>query len=166
MSIDHAYGTTTIESRPERIVTIGWSSADAFLALGVIPVSIPKDSYAGDADGLLPWTHAALGDNPLPAVIDESGGIPFEAIIELQPDLIFGRYSGITEDEYNQLTEAVDAAFHPYWGSLLKELNGMSLFGQQVDLYADIYMRRVSCLGGYSPEQYFRSPHDLMPHEL
>ncbi len=70
------------------------------------------------------------------------------------------------ETEYNQLSEVVDSAFHPYWGSLLKELNGMSLFGQQVDLYADIYMRRVSCLGGYSPEQYFRSPHDLMPHEL
>lgn len=70
------------------------------------------------------------------------------------------------EEEYNQLSEAVDFAFHPYWGSLLKELNGMSLFGQQVDLYADIYMRRVSCLGAYSPEQYFRSPHDLMPHEL
>ncbi len=70
------------------------------------------------------------------------------------------------EQEYGELSEAIDAAFHPYWGSLLKELNGMSLFGQQVDLYADIYMRRVSCLGAYSPEQYFRSPHDLMPHEL
>jgi iron complex transport system substrate-binding protein len=105
VSIDHAYGTTTIEARPERIVTVGWSSADAFLSLGVIPVSIPMDSYAGDDDGLLPWTHAALGDNPLPAVIDESAGIPFEAIIELQPDLIFGRYSGITQDEYNQLTQ-------------------------------------------------------------
>lgn len=70
------------------------------------------------------------------------------------------------EVEYNELSEAIDRAFHPYWGSVLKEMNGMSLFGQQVDLYADIYMRRVSCLGAYSPEQFFRSPHDLMPHEL
>jgi hypothetical protein len=27
-------------------------------------------------------------------------------------------------------------------------------------------MRRVSCLKAYSPQQYFRSPYDLMPHEL
>ena len=25
---------------------------------------------------------------------------------------------------------------------------------------------RVSCLGSYSPQQFFRSPYDLMPHEL
>jgi hypothetical protein len=48
----------------------------------------------------------------------------------------------------------------------LKEHNEMSSFGLQVDLYADIYMRRVSCLGSYSPQQFFRSPYDLMPHEL
>jgi hypothetical protein len=68
--------------------------------------------------------------------------------------------------EQDVLAERVSSEFHPYWGSLLKEHNEMSSFGQQVDLYADIYMRRVSCLGSYSPQQYFRSPYDLMPHEL
>ena len=62
--------------------------------------------------------------------------------------------------------ERVSARFHPYFGSLLKEQNEMSSFGLQVELYADIYMRRVSCLKSYSPQQYFRSPYDLMPHEL
>jgi 5'-nucleotidase len=62
--------------------------------------------------------------------------------------------------------ERISSQFHPYWGSLLKEQNEMSSFGLQVDLYADIYMRRVSCLRAYSPQQYFRSPYDLMPHEL
>ncbi len=70
------------------------------------------------------------------------------------------------EGEYDELGERLDSAFHPYFGSLLKEMNGLSLFGQQIELYADIYMRRVSCLGGYSPMQFFRSPHDLMPHEI
>jgi hypothetical protein len=68
--------------------------------------------------------------------------------------------------EYDVLSERISSAFHPYWGSLLKEQNEMSSFGLQVDLYADIYMRRVSCLGSYSPQQFFRSPYDLMPHEL
>jgi 5'-nucleotidase len=62
--------------------------------------------------------------------------------------------------------ERVSSQVHPYWGSLLKEQNEMSSFGLQVDLYADIYMRRVSCLRAYSPQQFFRSPYDLMPHEL
>jgi 5'-nucleotidase len=68
--------------------------------------------------------------------------------------------------EYESTGERISSAFHPYWGSLLKEQNEMSSFGLQVDLYADIYMRRVSCLRWYSPQQFFRSPYDLMPHEL
>ncbi len=70
------------------------------------------------------------------------------------------------ENEYQELDTRINHIFHPYWGSLLKEMNGLSIFGQQVDQYADIYMRRVSCLGTYSPTQFFRSPHDLMPHEI
>ncbi len=70
------------------------------------------------------------------------------------------------ETEYEELDAQINQSFHPYWGSLLKEMNGLSLFGQQVDLYADVYMRRVSSIGAYSPTQFFRSPHDLMPHEI
>ena len=56
--------------------------------------------------------------------------------------------------------------FHPYWGSLLKEANEQSSFGDQVEEYACLYTSRVSNLLAYSPLQYFRSPRDLMPHEL
>jgi HAD superfamily 5'-nucleotidase-like hydrolase len=68
--------------------------------------------------------------------------------------------------EHELLSERVSRRFHPYWGSLLKEQSEMSSFGLQVDLYADVYTRRVSCLRAYSPQQFFRSPYDLMPHEL
>jgi len=68
--------------------------------------------------------------------------------------------------EHARLDEHIDQHFHPYWGSLLKEHHEMSSFGLQVDLYADVYMRRVSCLMQYSPEQTFHSPRELMPHEL
>jgi HAD superfamily 5'-nucleotidase-like hydrolase len=68
--------------------------------------------------------------------------------------------------EHETLADRISKRFHPYWGSLLKEQSEMSSFGLQVDLYADIYMRRVSCLKAYSPQQFFRSPYDLMPHEL
>jgi hypothetical protein len=68
--------------------------------------------------------------------------------------------------EFDVLSERISQRFHPYWGSLLKEQNEMSSFGLQADLYADIYTRRVSCLKAYSPQQFFHSPYDLMPHEL
>lgn len=70
------------------------------------------------------------------------------------------------ELEHHSLAEAVDATFHPYWGSLLKEAGDRSSFGVQVATYADVYMRSVSSLRHYSPLQHFRSPRDLMPHEL
>jgi len=67
--------------------------------------------------------------------------------------------------EHSGLGERIDQVFHPYWGSLLKEQGEMSSFGLQVATYADIYTRSVSCLLAYSPQQFFRSPHDQMPHE-
>jgi hypothetical protein len=68
--------------------------------------------------------------------------------------------------EQEQLERFIDDSFHPYWGSLLKESGELSSFGAQVARYADVYTRSVSCLRHYSGEQYFRSPHDFMPHEL
>jgi HAD superfamily 5'-nucleotidase-like hydrolase len=70
------------------------------------------------------------------------------------------------EHEHMHVAEAVDSTFHPYWGSLLKEAGDRSNFGVQVATYADVYMRSVSSLRHYSPLQHFRSPRDLMPHEL
>ena len=40
ITIQHAFGETTIESKPERIVTLSWANQDAILALGVVPVVI------------------------------------------------------------------------------------------------------------------------------
>lgn len=68
--------------------------------------------------------------------------------------------------EHSKLEREIARRFHPYWGSLLKEANETSSFGDQVEEYACIYTSRVSNLLSYSPLQYFRSPRDLMPHEL
>jgi HAD superfamily 5'-nucleotidase-like hydrolase len=69
------------------------------------------------------------------------------------------------DHEHEELHDQIDRVFHPYWGSLLKEGKGLSSFGVQVENYADVYTRRVSSFRHYSPQQYFRSPHDIMPHE-
>jgi predicted nucleic acid-binding Zn-ribbon protein len=68
--------------------------------------------------------------------------------------------------EASKLEREIDRRFHSYWGSLLKEAHETSSFGDQVEEYACIYTSRVSNLLAYSPLQYFRSPRDLLPHEL
>ncbi len=70
------------------------------------------------------------------------------------------------DGEYRALEKSIDATFHPYWGSLFKQDVELSSFGDQVEEYACLYTARVSNLLHYSPQQYFRSPRDLMPHEL
>lgn len=68
--------------------------------------------------------------------------------------------------ELNELEQEADQCFHPFWGSLFKAGSEVSLFGDQVEQYACLYMDRVSNLLHYSPLHYFRSPRDRMPHEL
>ncbi len=68
--------------------------------------------------------------------------------------------------EAKDLQIRIDRRFHPYWGPLLKQESELSLFGHQVAEYACVYTSRVSNLLSYSPQQYFRSPHNLMHHEL
>jgi HAD superfamily 5'-nucleotidase-like hydrolase len=70
------------------------------------------------------------------------------------------------DDERGTIRRRMDQRFHPYWGSLLKEHNELSLFGAQVSEYSCLYTSRVSNLLAYSPHQYFRSPHNKLHHEL
>jgi hypothetical protein len=70
------------------------------------------------------------------------------------------------EAESREIEGSIDRQFHPYWGSLLKEGVETSGFGDQVEEYACLYTSRVSNFYNYSPLQNFRSPRDLMPHEL
>ena len=70
------------------------------------------------------------------------------------------------ESEITLIDRRIDQRFHPFWGSLLKEGNEQSSFGAQVEEYACLYTSRVSNFLAYSPQQYFRSPRDVMAHEI
>ena len=64
------------------------------------------------------------------------------------------------------LEREIEANFNPYWGLIFKAGNEHSVFASQVDLYADLYTSAVSNFLNYSPNQYFRAPRAVMPHEL
>lgn len=110
VTIKHAYGETTIESAPERVATWGWASADAALALGVVPVAIPQQIYGGDAQGVLPWIAEKLAAEgaATPAILSSTDqtSAPLEQILAARPDVLLAQYSGLTQQEYDRLTEA------------------------------------------------------------
>ncbi|KKB11573.1 iron ABC transporter substrate-binding protein [Devosia geojensis] len=106
VTIEHVYGQTTIEAEPQRIGTWGWGNEDAAIALGVVPVGIPFQSYGGGDDGIQPWIEEALdaAGAPAPTMLDNTGEPPVEQIAALQPDLILAVFSGITEEQYALLS--------------------------------------------------------------
>ena len=89
ITIKHAFGETVILAKPLRIVTWGWASQDAVLALGEIPVGIPHFAYGGDEDGALGWDRGAVTvlGGTFPTILPAGTGVPIEAIAALQPDL-------------------------------------------------------------------------------
>jgi len=72
------------------------------LALGVIPVGI-RDWYGDQPYAVWPWAQDELGDAK-PEVLS-STEIDFEAVAALRPDLIVGVSSGMTEEEYETLSQ-------------------------------------------------------------
>ena len=80
-------------------------------------------------------------------------------------DKLRARLRGLELDQ-DDLEARIAQEFHPGWGSLFKEGTELSSFGHQVEVFACLYTSRVSNLAAYSPTHYFRSPRDLMPHEL
>ncbi len=116
ITIPHAYGETIIEKAPERIATISWGNQDVPLALGVVPVGVSKANYGvGPDENLLPWTasgFAALGVDT-PVVFDDTDGLDYEAINDAKPDVILAAYSGITQEEYDRLSEIAPVVAYP-----------------------------------------------------
>ncbi|MCS5718839.1 iron-siderophore ABC transporter substrate-binding protein [Herbiconiux sp. CPCC 205763] len=116
VTIEHAFGETTVPADPQRVVTLGWGSTDAAIALGTIPVAIPFEGYAGDENGVLPWVADALdkAGAETPTVLPESPDEPpYEAIAEADPDVILAVYSGITEEQYETLSQIAPTVAYP-----------------------------------------------------
>ena len=115
-TIEHAFGETTVPANPKNVVTLGWGSTDASIALGVIPKAIPFDSYAGDEDGVLPWVKDAIEKDgaAMPTILPDSPDEPpYEAIAAADPDVILAVYSGITDEQYKKLSEIAPTVAYP-----------------------------------------------------
>ena len=67
---------------------------------------------------------------------------------------------------FSRLSEHVSTQFNPCWGSFFKQGGSKTLFAQQVESFSCLYTSRVSNLGLYGTNHYFRVLEDPMMHEL
>jgi len=111
VTIEHKYGSTTLDKLPERIVLVGLTEQDTLLALGVVPMAT-REWYGGLPGAIFPWAKDKLGNAAVPVVLS-STEINFEQIASLKPDVIIGLYSALTEDEYKTLSKIAPTVAQP-----------------------------------------------------
>ena len=131
VTIEHAFGETTITEQPERVASVAWANHEVPLALGIVPVIQEKVTWGDDdANGILPWVEdelADLGAEP-PALYDPTDGIDFEAINDAAPDVILAAYSGLTEEEYETLSKIAPVIAYPEvaWATSVEDMITMN----------------------------------------
>ncbi|HEX2619417.1 MAG TPA: ABC transporter substrate-binding protein, partial [Phototrophicaceae bacterium] len=104
VTIEHKFGSTTIIEAPKRVVAIGFTEQDLLLAVGITPVAV-RYWYGDETNAIFPWAQDKVeGENPI--VLNMNfGELNYEAILALQPDLISAVTSGITQEEYDLLSQ-------------------------------------------------------------
>ncbi|RWR21319.1 iron-siderophore ABC transporter substrate-binding protein [Microbacterium enclense] len=127
LTLTNVFGDTTLETKPERVVTVDWGNQDVALALGVVPVAMPKVTYGDeDGDGLLPWTKDKLAElgAETPVLMDETNGYDYEAIADAQPDVILAAYSGMTQEQFDTLSKIAPVVTYQdvAWGTTWQDM--------------------------------------------
>lgn len=112
VTIENTFGETTIESAPERIVTLGWNAQDVVYALGETPVGMPRYSYGADDNGVMPWV-ADRFDPEATTLLDAETSIPVEQVAGLAPDVVLAPYEGFDEAIYDQLSALAPTVAYP-----------------------------------------------------
>ncbi|MEO1057299.1 MAG: ABC transporter substrate-binding protein [Actinomycetota bacterium] len=110
VTIEHKFGETTIPAEPQTVVSIGFGEHDGLLSLGVTPTGV-RDWYGDQPFATWPWALEALGDAE-PAVLP-SNELAFEEIAALQPDLILGLSSGMSDSDYETLSAIAPTVAQP-----------------------------------------------------
>jgi iron complex transport system substrate-binding protein len=110
VTIEHKYGETTVDAEPQRVVSIGFGEHDGLLSLGVTPLAV-RDWYGEQPFATWPWAQDELGDAQ-PEVLP-STELNFEQIAALDPDLIIGISSGMTDTDYATLSAIAPTVAQP-----------------------------------------------------
>ena len=159
ITIEHAFGTTVLESKPVRVATVAWANHEVPLALGMVPVGFARANFGDDdSDGLLPWVKAKLDElgAETPVLFDEGDGIDFEAVAATDPDVILAAYSGLSQSDYDTLSQIAPVVAYPDfpwstdWRDMIR-LNsaGIGMAAEGDALIAKIEGEIAEALAGY-----------------
>lgn len=148
ITIEHYFGETVIEEKPEKIATVAWGNQDVPLALGVVPVGMPAANWGPiDENNMLPWTADAIEElnGEIPLIYDETDGIDFEAVASTEPDVILAGASGLTQEDYDLLSEIApvvaypDAPWQTSWrDQILMDSKGMGMEAEGIALVDEL----------------------------
>ncbi|MGH3835574.1 MAG: iron-siderophore ABC transporter substrate-binding protein [Pseudonocardiaceae bacterium] len=103
VSIEHKFGTTEISEEPQRVLSLGYQEHDVIFALGGTPIAV-RYWFGDESDVIFPWAEDEAGGAD-PEILNMPDNINFEKVAALQPDLILGVYSGMTERDYELLSQ-------------------------------------------------------------
>lgn len=115
VTIEHAFGETTIEEEPVRVATIGWTDQDVALSLGVAPVGATAITWGGNEDQSTEWYDAELEELGAEQATrySDADGTPVAEVAKLAPDLILATNSGLTAAEYKKLSAIAPVVAYP-----------------------------------------------------
>ncbi|PZR53891.1 iron-siderophore ABC transporter substrate-binding protein [Xylanimonas oleitrophica] len=118
VTVESALGDVTIESEPQRVATWGWGSTEAAIAVGVYPVAVAEQRYTVGEGALLPWVEEAYDEagveHPTLLTDDGSGSqVPYEEFVAARPDLILAPYSGLSQEQYDLLSDIAPVVAYP-----------------------------------------------------
>ena len=156
IEITHAFGTTVIEGTPERVATVQWANHEVPLSLGIVPVGMAEANFGGAP--VLPWVEESLTNlgAEQPVLFDETDGIDFEAVANTNPDVILAAYSGLTQEDYDTLTQIAPTVAYPTqaWATLWRDMvtfnaQGMGMPDEGEALIADLEGQIADAVADY-----------------
>ncbi|MCD0448474.1 iron-siderophore ABC transporter substrate-binding protein [Actinocorallia sp. API 0066] len=115
VTITSSLGEAVITEEPQRVVTLGQGSTETAIALGTIPVGIEEYTWGSDDTGYLPWIYEAVRSKGAELPEQFTGGeeLDIEAIVALDPDVILAAWSGVTQEQFDLLSDVAPVVAYP-----------------------------------------------------
>ncbi len=116
-SIDTMFGPVDLpEGDPHdwKVVALGWSDAEAALAVGIQPVAVYDWMGFGEEDkGVGPWATDLFGDETPEVFPNVDATVDYEAVAALEPDLILNVRSAGDAEQYERLSSIAPTVSGP-----------------------------------------------------
>lgn len=107
VTVTGAFGDTTLDAAPERVVALSTTDADFLFSVGVTPVAVPlltQSDPATGGTGIYPWEEGRYPADT-PRLSAPSTDISVEAVAALEPDLIVATaFWGLDDNTYGALS--------------------------------------------------------------